>query len=62
VLEGDIVTVSAQVSAGMNNVRVGTFTFTATSLGNTDYALPEDPCSPSYTITPLDVTITGLEA
>ncbi len=54
---GDSCTVTATLTQGADNVSAGTFTFTATSLGNGNYRLPEAAQSPEYTIAPKEIVI-----
>ena len=53
---GDIVTVTAGLTAGKDNVNVGTFTYTATGLSNANYSLPDAVVSEEYTITSKQLT------
>ena len=53
-VSGDDCTVIAGLSAANDNINVGTFTFTASSLSNSNYKLPENATSPEYTIVKAD--------
>ncbi len=48
---GDTVNVTAALTNGADNVNVGSFTYTATGLSSDNYKLPDNPTSPSFTIT-----------
>lgn len=57
----DNITAQIALTAGNDNVNVGTFTFTAIGLNNNElrnYALPTEVVSPEYTITAKSVTLT----
>ena len=50
IVEGDAVAVQYSLTPGCDNVNVGSFTFTVTSINNSNYKLPADLVSPTYTI------------
>lgn len=64
-IAGDNVTLTYGLTAGKDNVNVGSFTYTVTAISNDNYKLPSNVVSPSYTIgkaTPTYNVPTGLTA
>ena len=56
----DECTVTAEVTTADTNVNVGSFTFTATELSNSNYKLPSGVTSGTYTITEYSTTLTNV--
>lgn len=52
IVEGETLTVTVSIVEDGGGINVGSYTATATSVSNTNYVLPTDPITTSYTINP----------
>ena len=59
VLSGDDCSVNIDVTTNNNNVKAGSFTFTAVGLTNNNYTLPANKTSPIYTIQKANYDMSG---